>query len=389
MKILLYTELEKAIAKSGLGKAIKHQMQALEENNIEYTTNSHDDYDIVHINFYGLKSFFIAKEAKKKGKKVIYHAHSTEEDFRNSFKLSNQIAPAFKKWIMTCYSLGDHILTPTPYAKRLLKGYGLENPITAISNGIDVKFFEKNEKLGKKFREKYHYTKDDKVIMGVGLYIERKGILDFVELAKRLPQYKFIWFGYSSLAYSPKKISDAVHTKLDNLFFAGYVEPEELRCAYSGADLYLFPTLEETEGIPIIEACAARIPSLIRDIPVFDEWLIDGVNVYKAKNIDEFEDKIKKILDGKLPNLTNEGYKVACERDIKKVGKDLINIYKQVLESPSFEYLQNEKKIKAKEKRIIEKYRLKEGKEIRKLKNKLDKYKEKENKKVGKEHEEN
>lgn len=41
--------------------------------------------------------------------------------------------------------------------------------------------------------------------MGVGLYIERKGILDFVELAKRLPEYKFIWFGYSSLAYSPKK----------------------------------------------------------------------------------------------------------------------------------------------------------------------------------------
>lgn len=381
MKILLYTELQKTIEKSGLGKAIKHQMQALEENNIEYTTNPNDDYDIVHINFYGLRSFMVAKEAKRKGKKVIYHAHSTEEDFRNSFKLSNQIAPVFKKWITTCYSLGDHILTPTPYSKKLLEGYGLENPITDISNGIDVKFFEKNKKLGKEFRKKYHYQETDKVIMGVGLYIERKGILDFVELAKRLPQYKFIWFGYSSLVYSPKKISDAVNTQLDNLIFAGYVEPEVLRGAYSGADLYLFPTLEETEGIPIIEACAAKIPSLIRDIPVFDEWLVDGVNVYKAKNLLEFEQKIQQILEGELPSLVEEAYKVAVDRDIKKVGKQLIEIYKNVLVSPSFELIKNEKKIKEQENRIIEKYRLKEEKELEKLKFKLEKMRIKEEKK--------
>lgn len=331
MKVLLYTEFAKLNSKSGLGKAIKHQMKALEENNIEYTTNLKDDYDLVHINYYGPRSYMLAKKARKKGKKVIYHAHSTEEDFRNSFILSNQIAPLFKKWIIKCYTLGDHILTPTPYSKRLLEGYGIKNPITDISNGLDVKFFEKNEKLGEQFRKKFNYSKKDKIIMGVGLWIERKGILDFVELAKRLPEYKFIWFGYSPLAASPKKIKDAVNTKLNNLIFAGYVEPEILRGAYSGCDLYLFPTLEETEGIPILEACAAKIPALIRDIPVFSEWLEDGKNVYKAKDIDEFEDKIKKILSAKLPNLTEEGYKVALSRDSKKIGKKLISIYKDTL----------------------------------------------------------
>ena len=332
MKVLLYTENEKLIGKSGLGKAIKHQMKALKDNNIEYTTDPNDDYDIVHINFYGPKSYLLAKKAKRLGKKIIYHAHSTEEDFRNSFILSNQIAPAFKKWLIKCYSLGDHILTPTPYSKQLLKNYGITVPITDISNGIDVKFFEKNEKLGKEFRKNYNYKETDKVIMGVGLYIERKGIIDFVELAKRLPQYKFIWFGESPLAASPKNVKDAVNTKLDNLYFAGYVEPEVLRGAYSGCDLYLFPTLEETEGIPIMEACAAKIPALIRDIPVFSGWLEDGVNVYKAKDIDEFEKKIIDILEEKLSNITDEGYKVALSRDSKIVGKKLIKIYREVLE---------------------------------------------------------
>ncbi len=331
MKVLLYSEFEKMNRKSGLGKAVRHQMNALEENNIPYTRDIHDDYDIVHINTYGPKSYRLAKSARKKGKKVIYHAHSTEEDFRNSFIFSNAVAPLFKKWIIKCYSLGDHILTPTPYSKKLLEGYGIKVPITDISNGINVEFFKHDDELGKKFRKKYNYKNTDKVIMGVGLYIERKGILDFVELAKRLPEYKFIWFGYSPLSASPKKIRDAINTKLPNLVFAGYVEPEILRGAYSGCDLYLFPTLEETEGIPILEACAAKIPALIRDIPVFSPWMKDNVNVYKAKTIDEFEEKIKDILEGKLPNLTEEAYKVAQTKDIKKVGKKLISIYESVL----------------------------------------------------------
>ena len=332
MKVLLYTEFENQIKKSGLGKAINHQMQALDDNNIPYTRNEKDDYDIIHINFYGLKSYFMAKKAKKKNKKVIYHAHSTEEDFRNSFKFSNQLAPIFKWWICKCYKLGNHIITPTPYSKKLLEGYGLKN-ISAISNAIDTNFFKKDELLGEKKKKKYNFKETDKVVMGIGLYLERKGILDFVELAKRLPQYKFIWFGYTDLKLVPKKIRKAVTTNLPNLIFAGYVEPEMIKGALSGADLYIFPTLEETEGIPIMEACACKQKALIRDIPVFEGWLNDSKNVYKAKDIDEFEIKIKKILNNELPDLTEEAYKVALNRDVKKVGTELIKVYEDVLKS--------------------------------------------------------
>lgn len=330
MKVLLYTEGYKTISKSGLGKAIKHQMRALEDNKVEYTTNLKDDYDVLHINFYGPKSYFYAKKMRKKGKKIVYHAHSTEEDFRNSFLLSNLVAPLFKKWICKCYRLGDQIVTPTEYSKRLLENYNLGRPIKAISNGVDTKFFERDPEKGKKFREKYGYKDTDKVIVGIGLYIERKGILDFVELAKRLPEYKFIWFGYSPLWASPRKIKKAVTTKLDNLTFAGYVESEMIKCALSGANLYLFPTLEETEGIPIIEALTSKIPALIRDIPVFEEYEENKV-VYKAKDVDGFEEKIKLILEDKLPNITEEGYKLAKKKDVKIVGKELIETYKETL----------------------------------------------------------
>lgn len=329
MKILLYTENLKAVGKSGLGKAIQHQQKALSLEHIDYTLNPKDDYDILHINTYFPKSYFLAKKAKKRGKKIVYHAHSTEEDFRNSFIGSNLFSKLFKKWLIKCYQLGDVLITPTPYAKGLLEHYkGLEDKkIYAISNGIEIEFFRRDEKLGKKFRETYGYSKEDKVIIGIGLYIERKGIVDFVELAKRMPEYKFIWFGYSPLSASTKKVKDAVHTKLDNLTFAGYVERDVIRSAMCGCDLYLFPTLEETEGIPIVEACACKTKSLIRDIPNFDGWMIDGVNTYKAKNLDEFEEKAKKIISGELEDLTEKAYEVACERDLAYVGKQLHEVY--------------------------------------------------------------
>ena len=334
MKVLLYTEKEKSVRKSGLGKAIEHQKTALTNEGIEYTTDPKDDYDIMHINTWFLKSYRMAKKAKKKGKKIVYHAHSTEEDYRNGFILAKQTSKLIKWWLIKCYSLGDVIVTPTIYSKRLLEGYkGLEKKkIYAISNGIDLSFFEANKKYGKEFREKYGYTKDDKVIVGIGLYIERKGIVDFVELAKRLPEYKFIWFGYSPLAAATAPVRRAVKTKLPNLKFAGYVEKEMIRAALNGCDLYVFPTLEETEGIPIIEAMSCKTPAIVRDSPIFNEWLIDGKNMYKAKDVDAFEDKIKKILNKELPDLTGNYRKVVEERDINNIGKQLKEVYLEVLE---------------------------------------------------------
>ena len=331
MKILLYTENEKLVRKSGLGKAIKHQMKALELTGIEYTTNPKDDFDILHINTYFPYSYELAVKAKKKRKKIVYHAHSTEEDFRNGFVFSKQVSPLFKKWLIKCYSLGDVIVTPTQYSKRILESYGINRKIYAISNGIEINKFKRNEELGKKFRETYGYQKEDKIVIGIGLYIERKGIVDFVELAKRMPEYKFIWFGFSPLSAATKSVRDAVNTKLDNLIFAGYVESEMIIGAMSGCDVYIFPTLEETEGIPIVEACACKCKAIIRDIPVFDEWLKDGINVYKAKNVDEFEIKIKKVINNELPDLTEEAHKVAEERSLEIVGKQLKEVYEELL----------------------------------------------------------
>ena len=331
MKVLLYSEAFNLVKISGLGRAIMHQQRALQLNGVDFTLDPKDDYDIVHINTLGLRSHHLARKAKKAGKRVVYHAHSTEEDFRNSFIFSNALSGFVKKWLCSCYRSGDVIVTPTEYSKRLISGYGITNPIYPVSNGIDLAKYEPAPGDREAFRSRMGFSDSDKVIIAVGLYFERKGILDFVQMAKDMPDYKFVWFGKTPLYSVPHKIRKAVRTKLPNLTFAGYVQPDELKQAYVGCDAYIFPTHEETEGIVLLEALAAEANVIIRDIPVFD-WLTDRRDCYKAKDLEDFERLIRAVTSGELPSLQENGRAAVAGMDIKKIGEKLLSIYNGTIE---------------------------------------------------------
>ncbi|MBQ9657957.1 MAG: glycosyltransferase family 4 protein [Clostridia bacterium] len=335
MKVLLYKGDFKDLAKSGIGTAILHQEKILKESGIPYTLDEKDDYDIVHINSVYPKTLLFAKKCKKRGIKVIYYAHSTEEDFKDTFKFSNILSKIYKKWLIKCYKTGDVIITPTEYSQSLIERYGINKKIFVISNGIELSCYDRKKADGMAFRKKYNYTQDDKIIMSVGLFFERKGLLDFIELARIFPQYKFIWFGHLDFKYIPKKISSAIKNKPDNVLFPGFVKSEELRNAYVGSDIFVFLTREETEGIVLLEALALKTPTIINDIPIY-KYLEDGKNIYKIKNISECKDKINNIFNGKLKNLTNEGYEVVKDIDLPNISNRLKEVYKYVLDKNNF-----------------------------------------------------
>jgi 1,2-diacylglycerol-3-alpha-glucose alpha-1,2-glucosyltransferase len=347
MKIWLYQGGMKLVSKSGVGKAFEHQKLALEEKGIAFSTRICHDYNIVQLNTIFPDSLLVALVAKIMRKKIVYYAHSTMEDFKKSFRGSNILAPLFKHWLKFCYSMGDIIITPTDYSKNLLNTYGIKKNIISLSNGIDLDFYQRDNDLGKQFREKYHFSETDKIIISVGHYIERKGIEDFVKLAEQMPDYQFIWFGYTNINLIPEKIKKLIQVKLPNLHFPGYVSSEELKQAYCGSDLFLFLTQEETEGIVLLEALAMRIPILIRDIPIYEDWLIDRKQIYKGKKNDEFETLIRDIMEGQVPKLIEEGYMKVKERSISKVGSVLTDVYQNLLISDEYNQENEESNINA------------------------------------------
>jgi len=334
MKILLYSGAQSLIEHSGVGRAIYHQKEALSRAGVEYITDVRSGWDVVHINTIFPGSFLLALRARLSGKGVVYHGHSTDLDFRNSFVGSNLVAPLFKQWLKLCYAMGDVVVAPTPYAAEVIRSYGLGNSVISVSNGVDLDFYRRDEKAGRAFRERHGFSESDKVVLSVGLPIDRKGILDFIQLAKELPQYQFVWFGDLEIPMLPQYIKEALKTELPNLHFPGYVCKEELRNAYCGSDVFLFLTKEETEGIVLLEALAMECPVLVRDIPIYKTWLENGRDVIKAGTLDEFREKLQDMLEGeiskRLGSIVDSGYQVASARSVDAVGQRLKQVYERV-----------------------------------------------------------
>ncbi|MDY2627022.1 MAG: glycosyltransferase family 4 protein [Lachnospiraceae bacterium] len=331
MKTLLYTGDQKIVTKSGVGEAVRHQKKLLELLSWEETEDKHESFDVVHINTIFPGSLLMSLRARRQGRRVVYYAHSTMEDFRNSFTGANLAAPLFKKWITCCYNTGDIIITPTDYSRQLLesKNYKIRRPVYSLSNGIDTKFWKPDAQAGRRFRNRYRIPAQKKVAVSVGHYIDRKGILDFIEMGKRMPQMEFYWFGYTNLYLIPAKIRRAIRQAPANVHFPGYVNRDELREAYCGSDVFLFLTKEETEGIVLLEALACQIPVVLRDIPIYSDWLWNGVDVYKGTSVDEFMDITDRIVSGSVPDLTAQGRRMAAKRDFDKVAVKLRKIYRE------------------------------------------------------------
>lgn len=327
--VLLYQGGLSLVGESGVGCAERHQERALTEAGVNFKTRGWDA-DVVHFNTVLPDSALMALRAKRDGKCVVYHAHSTKEDFRNSFLGSNLLAPLFKRWITFCYNLGDVIVTPTPYSRRLLSTYGLRAPIVAVSNGVDTEFFKKEPEQRRRFRKKYHLAEEKKVVLSVGLPIERKGILDFIRAAEVFPEYEFFWFGWCHPLLMPRKIKKAMEQAPANCHFPGFVGKEELRDAYGGADCFLFLSTEETEGIVLLEALSMELPIVARKIGAYEGWLTDGENARLEEDFRELRRMLRRTVNGEIPTLTENGRRTAMERDLKSVGHMLARIYQSL-----------------------------------------------------------
>ena len=68
-------------------------------------------------------------------------------------------------------------------------------------------------------------------------------------------------------------------------------------------------------------------PVLTRDIPVYEGWLEHGRTVYKGRGQEDFARLLPDILEGRLPRLTEEAYRLVQENSITKIGDALAGIY--------------------------------------------------------------
>ena len=288
--------------------------------------NFRKNYDLIHSHGCFPLTFRIMKKAIKLKKPILISAHQTHYDTVNGLVFSKQLSQIFKIYLMRYYKFGDILICPTEYSRRIVKNeLRIDKPIKIISNGVNTQEFKHSIKKRTQFRKNYRLN--NTTVMCVGMPIERKGFYDFIEISKEMNENTFLWVGerFFPLVQSNNIIN------INNLIMPGYVK--DITAAYSGGDIFCFPSYYEGEGIAILEAMSCGLPVIIRDLPTYEDRLFDGENCLKARNNKEFIEKIYYLKNHpeESKRIAKNGLNTAKKLDIKETAKSIYETYMELI----------------------------------------------------------
>ena len=223
---------------------------------------AHSDYDIIHIANHELG--YVAKILRKSNTKAkivstIYDVVRVKTGFRNGFihGIYNQIitgsirdAVEFSDSIIFCASsvVGD-VRQRFPQLGKNWKVVYLGQP----NENFVKRPIQKKRRTGP-FRIGY-----------VGALSAVKNLIFTLKTAKLLlsekSKYRFLIYGSGVKLMELKRYKE--ENRLDNVHFMGFAPEKKLLGIYDSFDVFLYPGLDESTSIPVINAQARGLPVLL------------------------------------------------------------------------------------------------------------------------------
>ena len=298
----------------GVGSAYIEQVNLIKEclsDIFEVRINSKKKANIIHV--HTVNPGFYSRFKRKNGVRVMY-CHFLPETLDGSIKLPKPIFWFFKKYVMKFYRKADYLVVVNPIFKNDLIRHGVkEDRIIYIPNYVSKDaFYPLPKDKCIKIRNKYNIDKDKFVVLGCGQVQTRKGVLDFVDVAKNNPECEFVWcggFSFAKITDGYKELKEIMdNPPVSNLKFLGIIPRTEMNDMFNMADMLFMPSYNELFPMSILEASNSYKPVLLRDLDLYKDILFNKYQ--KGSNNEEFSLAIKNLsTDKELYNSASEDSK--------------------------------------------------------------------------------
>ncbi len=313
------------VAGQGVGSAYLEQVSLVRDGAsdlFDIYINSHKKCDIVHVHTVDLWNYF----KMNKGVSVCY-VHFLPDTLDGSIKLPKFAFNVFKKYVTKFYNKADHLVVVNPIFIDDLVKFGIDrDKITYIPNYVSrEKFFKKD---ASDIRKKYNISDDAFVVLGVGQVQTRKGVVDFIDVAKKMPDTTFVWcggFSFGRITDGYEELKKIYENPPKNVIFTGIVPREEMNDMYNMADVLFMPSYNELFPMSILEAINSSKPLLLRDLDLYRDILFE--KYLKGNNNDEFVSKLndlkndKKVYN-KYSKLSNEISEFYSKEHVLEIWKE-------------------------------------------------------------------
>lgn len=168
------------------------------------------------------------------------------------------------KLVVEFYERADEVWVPQESVIDVLREYGYKGPVEVVMNGSDLVadypdayFADARNQLG--------IAPDEFALLFVGQHIWEKNVRMIIDALEQLKDIRFRMF-FVGTGYAASDMKKLVSEKglEDRVTFAGVIKDREaLKQYYAAADLFLFPSLYDTDGIVVKEAAALHTPSVM------------------------------------------------------------------------------------------------------------------------------
>lgn len=303
-----------------------------------------EKYDIVHVHTPFVAHYLGLKLAAQLNIPCIETYHTFFEDYLHHYLpwMPKSIARGIARMISKrqCNAV-DAIVAPSNPMLDVLRKYGVNVLSEVIPTGLQDSSFAAAD--GQAFRLKYGIPLDRPMLLYVGRVAFEKNIDFLLEmtkiLAEKRPDVLLVVTGEGPAEASLHKLAKTLEIE-KNVQFIGYLDRnKELNACYESADIFVFASKSETQGLVLLEAMAQATPVVAIAELGTASILIEGKGALIAPDdTAQFAERVRQLLLNPEHRfeLGNRAKNYALDKWTATLqAQRMIKFYEEVILSPS------------------------------------------------------
>jgi glycosyltransferase involved in cell wall biosynthesis len=226
--------------------------------------------DILHINTEFIISEFGFLYGKIYNLPILYTFHTMWEDYIANYL---HMFPVFICHFIARVGLKNilkrayKVIVPTPQIEAVVRKYNAKKETFLLPTGIDPDLFEHDKaesaEFREKFEERYPSLKNRRILLFAGRIAREKNLsflLDILPaIRSRHPEAVLVCVGSGPDLECFQKEAEERGVG-EHCVFTGSMERRDLSLVYAISDIFVFPSLTETQGLVTLEAMFSGIP---------------------------------------------------------------------------------------------------------------------------------
>lgn len=235
-------------------------------------------FDVFHAHHPFLLGPAARRLARQQGRPLVFTYHTRYEKYAHYVPIKRSLVEAMAVRLSTRFAArADAVLAPSAILRDELRGRGVRAPIAVVPTGVDVTRFRPGDRDGA--RRALGLGADERIVLYVGRLDREKSVgrilTAFERVAGTVPGTRLLLVGHGTQAEHLRRQAQASAVGA-RIRFDGVQPHADLPRYYRAADVFVFASETETQGLVLAEAAACGLPAVAVSAPGCDEVVRDG-----------------------------------------------------------------------------------------------------------------